>query len=585
MKYWTECNFIEKKTIGKKKNSLYDNNIFTFDIETSSLFMLNNKIYSTSEYLKLDKKEQEEAEFFAIMYIWQFSINDVVYYGRTWEELKQFIKNLDSIIPEKKFVFVHNLSFEFQFLKSFFNIKNMFARKARKPISFELADYNFEFRCSYFMSNCALKQLPKIFNLTDKKLVGDLDYSLIRTPATKITAKELKYCENDCLIVYEYIQKELEEYGTVKKIPRTSTGHVRRELFERIQNDYSYKNKVKKAINIDTHVYNLLVEAFMGGFTHANYMYTDKIIKNVDSWDFTSSYPYVLVTHKYPATEFKKCNLKNENDMISSFAYLLVVKFKNLKSRYYNNFLSQSRCRNIIKAKYDNGRIIEAEELEITLTDVDFKLLLLAYDTEYEIIESYYSVYNYLPETFIEFVLEKYVNKTKLKGLESKKVEYAKEKNKFNALYGMSVTNMIKDNVYFENDKDWYEEKISNEEIIELLEKEKKKAFLSFAYGVWVTAYARNNLIKNVMKLDTFVIYCDTDSMKLAENYDKNVILDYNNFVEKKINRVAKVLDIDVNKFMPTDQKGNKRMLGVFDFDGHYDEFITQRCKKICNKK
>ena len=149
---------------------------------------------------------------------------------------------------------------------------------------------------------------------------------------------------------------------------------------------------------------------------------------------------------------------------------------------------------------------------------------------------------------------------------------------------GMSVTNMIKDNVYFENDKDWYEEKISNEEIIELLEKEKKKSFLSFAYGVWVTAYARNNLIKNVMKLDTFVIYCDTDSMKLAENYDKNIILDYNNFVEQKINRVAKVLDIDINKFMPVDQKGNKKMLGVFDFDGHYDEFITQRSKKICNK-
>ena len=584
MKYWTEFYFIEKKTVGKKQNSLYDNNIFTFDIETSSLFRLNNKIYSTSEYLKLDKKEQEEAEFFAIMYIWQFSINETVYYGRTWEEFKQFIKNLDKVIPEKKFVFVHNLSFEFQFLKSFFKIKNMFARKARKPISFELADYNFEFRCSYFMSNCALKQLPKIFNLTEKKLVGDLDYSLIRTPLTKITAKELKYCENDCLIVYEYIQKEMEEYGTVKKIPRTSTGHVRRELFERIQNDYSYKNKVKKAINTDTHVYNLLVEAFMGGFTHANYMYTDKIIKNVDSWDFTSSYPYVLVTHKYPSTEFKKCNLKNEKDMISNFAYLLVVKFKNLKSRYYNNFLSQSRCRNIIKAKYDNGRIIEAQELEITLTDVDFKLLLLAYDTEYEIIESYYSVYNYLPKTFIEFVLEKYVNKTKLKGIESKKVEYAKEKNKFNALYGMSVTNMIKDNVYFENDKDWYEEKITNKEIIELLEKEKKKSFLSFAYGVWVTAYARNNLIKNVMKLDSFVIYCDTDSMKLAENYDKNVILDYNNFVEQKINRVAKVLNIDVNKFMPVDQKGNKRMLGVFDFDGHYDEFITQRCKKICNK-
>ena len=39
-----------------------------------------------------------------------------------------------------------------------------------------------------------------------------------------------------------------------------------------------------------------------------------------------------------------------------------------------------------------------------------------------------------------------------------------------------------------------------------MLEKEKKKSFLSFAYGVWVTAYARNNLLRNVLKLDKYVV-------------------------------------------------------------------------------
>ena len=165
MKYWTEFYFIEKKTVGKKQNSLYDNNIFTFDIETSSLFRLNNKIYSTSEYLKLDKKEQEEAEFFAIMYIWQFSINETVYYGRTWEEFKQFIKNLDKVIPEKKFVFVHNLSFEFQFLRNILKFKNVFARKSRKPLKFELEDLNFEFRCTLHMTNCKLEQLSSVYKI------------------------------------------------------------------------------------------------------------------------------------------------------------------------------------------------------------------------------------------------------------------------------------------------------------------------------------------------------------------------------------------------------------------------------------
>ena len=106
--------------------------------------------------------------------------------------------------------------------------------------------------------------------------------------------------------------------------------------------------------------------------------------------------------------------------------------------------------------KFDNGRIISADELEIVLTDVDFYFLLDSYKIEeYEIEESYYSIYDYLPKQFIEFVLEKYVNKTKYKNVEGMEVEYAKEKNKFNALYGMSVTNMIRDEVAYDNITDW----------------------------------------------------------------------------------------------------------------------------------
>ena len=59
-------------------------------------------------------------------------------------------------------------------------------------------------------------------------------------------------------------KKELEQYGTVKNIPLTSTGHVRRELKEEVQENWKYRNKVRKAVNIDGHIYNLLVECFAG---------------------------------------------------------------------------------------------------------------------------------------------------------------------------------------------------------------------------------------------------------------------------------------------------------------------------------
>lgn len=323
-----------------------------------------------------------------------------------------------------------------------------------------------------------------------------------------------------------------------------------------------------------------------GGYTHANYIYVNEILKNIESWDFTSSYPYILVSHQFPSSEFRECNIKSASQMMKRFAYILVVEFKNIKCKYYNNFISQSKCSKIVKGVYDNGRIIEAESITITLTDVDFYFILDTYKYDsYEIKESYYSLYDYLPKQFIEFVLEKYVNKTAYKNVEGKEVEYAKEKNKFNALYGMSVTNMIRDEVIYDNELDWSERELDNAEIIEKLNEEKKKAFLSFAYGVWVTAFARSNLLKNVIQLDEYVVYCDTDSMKLKEGYNKKVIEDYNKFVINKLKYVSKLLNIPYEKFSPKDSKGEKHILGVFDNDGKYDEFITQGAKKYAYTK
>lgn len=521
MIYWNEYQGHKLDIKGKRK--LYDNNIYTFDIETTSYLILNEKQLNTDKYLNLSKKEQEECKFYSCMYIWMFSINDIVYYGRTWEELYNFFNRIEIFTASyniKKIVYVHNLSFEFQFLRNIFNFKNVMARKSHKVMKCEIYEFNFEFRCSYYMTNLKLEKIPSVYKLDVKKLTGNLDYNKIRHSSTKLTKKELEYCENDCLVIYEYIKKELETYETTKNTPLTSTGHVRRELKEYIKDNWHYKNKVKNAINTDGHVYNLLIEAFAGGYTHANWIYTDEIIKNVVSFDFTSSYPYVMTTHKFPMSEFKKCNIEKAEQMINSFAYLINVRFFNIKCKYYNNFISQNKCTRIKGAKYDNGRIIFAQELEIILTDVDFKFLLKSYKMEkYEILECYFARYDYLPKEFIDFILQKYVKKTEYKDVKGKEVEYALEKAKFNSLYGMSVTNNIKDDVIFDNDLGWNEIPIGNERILKELEKEKKQCFLSFAWGVWVTAHARCNLLENVIKLDEFVIYCDTDSLKLKERF------------------------------------------------------------------
>lgn len=583
MLYWTNYKGHQKDIKGKRKK--IDNTVYTFDIETTSYLILNGKQLQAIDYLKLSKEDREKCEYRACMYIWMFSINDVVYYGRYWDEFKMFLSEIDLNVPERKIIFVHNLAFEFQFLKSVFHFQEVTARKSHKVMTALMKDYNIMFKCSYIMSNCALKSLPDLYQLPVKKLEGDLDYNPIRHNETELTDKEMGYCENDCLVVYHYILYELATYERVDKIPTTSTGHVRRELMQLTLNDLGYKRIVRKSINTDPIVYNRLQSCFAGGYTHANWIYTDEIIKDVDSYDITSSYPYVLVSSKFPSKEFRRGNIKRREDMLKHFAYILVVRFRNIKCKYYNNFISASKCRKIKKAKYDNGRIIEAEEFETTITDIDFYFILDSYECEYEILESWWSLYNYLPKKFINFILDKYVAKTKYKNVEGKELDYQKEKGKFNALYGMSVTNTIRDNVVYKDDlEEWFEEELTNEEIEDKLQAEKKKAFLSFSYGVWVTAYARDNLLRRLIALDEYVLYADTDSLKLKRGYDKTVFEKYNKSVEERIRFVSKVLNIPFDKFAPEDVYNKKHLLGVFEYEGNYQEFITQGAKKYAVK-
>ena len=583
MIYYKEWIPHKSNILGKRKK--VDNTIYTFDIETTSYFILNEKQYNSLEYDNLTDKEKEDAIKRSCMYIWMLGINDTVYYGRTWEELRDFINNITKHVPEKKIMFIHNLAFEFQYLYSVFEMENVFARKSHKVIKCELKNYNFELRCTYFMSNAKLEKLPSIYNLPVEKKVGDLDYTKIRHSETLLTDKELGYCEYDCLVLYHYIKRELETYIQVDKIPITSTGHVRQELKELTKKDYSYKARIRKSVNTDPHIYNLLVASFQGGYTHANWIYADDVLSNLDSYDETSAYPYVMVAYKFPSTEFKECKIEKYSDMLKNYAYILHIKFTNIKSKYYNNFISASKCINLRGAKYDNGRLISATSFEMIITDVDFKLYIESYNFEYEIVESYYSVYAYLPIKFINFILDKYVIKTKYKGVKEKELEYNLEKQKFNALYGMTVTNNIKDEVEFNNNI-WSEKELSNDEIIEKLLDEKKQGFLSFSYGVWVTAYARYNLLKNVMKLDEYCVYCDTDSMKLLSGYDKKIIENYNRTVRNRIEFTSRKLGIPLEKFSPKDSKGKEHMLGLFELEKEdyqqysYKEFITQGAKK-----
>lgn len=568
-------------SFGKRKKIV--DCIFSLDLETTSMLSYNGKIYPACEYVNFKEKEKKDIEYLSCFYLGMVGINDEVFYFRKFDELDLFFSQLDKKFKGKKIFFIHNLSFDFQFLSGYFEIKSVFARTKRKLIYCVLEKYNIEFRCTYFMSHDNLDHLAKSYKLHIKKLVGDLDYSLLRSPETLITENELAYGENDILIIYYYIDYLLKKFPqyNLQSLPKTKTGFVRKDLKKRIDHDYEYFWKTKKAVNADPHIYNLLLENMQGGYTHSNFMKTDKIISDVTSYDFTSSYPYVMCAYKFPMSEFKECYVNDLENLLPCFAYIFRIKFTKIKSILQNRFISKSKCRNIYNSYDDNGRIFYADSLEITLNDIDFEYIKKSYSWEkYEILEIHYAKYDFLPIQIVNFILEKYINKTKLKNVEGEEVSYLLEKNDFNSIFGMCLTNTIRNHVIYDNYELWDEKPMSNDEILKELNKQKNKPFLSFAWGNWILSIARNNLLQCIIEADESVCYCDTDSMKVTSDFDLKIVENYNKKVIERLKNVSIIREIDFEKFKPKDIKGIDHMLGVFDKDAEYSKFKTLGAKK-----
>ena len=138
------------------------------------------------------------------------------------------------------------------------------------------------------------------------KLVGDLDYSLIRHSETELSDTELQYCINDVLVISAYIKEQIEKEKYIHKIPLTCTGYCRRfvrknclygPVFKNWRRQFRNYHNFMKGLQITSlSEYEQLKRAFQGGFTHAGMAWSNLTIRNVDHVDFTSSYPYVLLS-------------------------------------------------------------------------------------------------------------------------------------------------------------------------------------------------------------------------------------------------------------------------------------------------
>ena len=575
----------EIKEIKTNKKVTYLNIESAFDIETTS-------------YISNGEKS-------AFMYIWMFGmgLGKEIFYGRTWEEFLDLCERLQHYFGlnenRRLIIYIHNLGYEFQFMCKYFNWENVFAINERKPIK-ALCSYGIEFRDSYILSGYSLANTAK--NLTThkvRKMEGDLDYSLIRHQSTQLTEKELGYCSNDIEIILAYINEQITQYEDITKIPLTNTGRVRKYVKDACyytnsnhrksnRGKYQRYRQIMTDLTLDKATYIQLKRAFMGGFTHSNPNHTGKTLENVSSIDLTSSYPTVMLADKFPMSRAKVLNITKVEELkkaMSLYCLVFDLKLEGLRNTLkYESYISESKCFKMVKPVINNGRVYDAEMIQTTITDVDFNIIEKVYEWDKISIANVRGfVKAYLPKSIIESILNLYQDKTTLKGVEGKEVEYLLSKGMLNSVYGMCVTDVVKDEHVF-NDT-WGIERVDVDEKIDEYNKSKNR-FLFYPWGIWVTAYARRNLWTAILNIGDDYIYSDTDSIKML-NFDshKEYVEKYNKHIGKKLADMMEHYKLNVELLAPKTIQGKAKPLGIWEFEGNYSHFKTLGAKRYLVKE
>ena len=486
---------------------------------------------------------------------------------REWDRLHKFLTYISNSFRKKIMCFVHNLSFEFDFLiKNISKPKKFLCNSSHSVICATLEDFNIEFRCTYQLSRLPLWKIGEMYNFP--KLEDD--YCNIY-PYEDVPEKKWEYCERDCDILCPYILDEVKTYKMLAYLPYTSTGKVRKEL------KWKLSDCTDKEWDLmpNEDCFNALNKTFRGAITMSNPRFTNKLIKSkVRSFDEKSKYPSIMLCKEFPYTIEKVLDFDNNTYKQYKF-WIGKVRLTNIYSKFDWGVMSSNTCEyvDLFNADIFNGKIINCGLVEIFITNVDLELFKSVYHIEkIEFLEFYKcEKYGRLPEPFIElikmFAEPKYILGKELKEIvkiygensdeyREKNKEYMDSKAKLNGIYGMMVQKLTSPEYYIDENYIWHERENEYKCI------KGKHLNRNFLFGIFITAYSRYDLVINIIHNCPYnFVYCDTDSIKYID--------------------MGKDFE-DLNDDIPEYLQEFKYLKGFnkFEEEDFYTEFITYGAKK-----
>ncbi len=560
-------NIMYLRRAGHADNDSYNDCIIMFDTETSKSRVSNEPV-------------ENYVVAFSIS-IRAYDTNIVTLYGNTPTELVKTMTRIHrSMKGDKTIFYCHNLAYDYVFVRKFMFERwgtpvKMLATKPHYPICIEFNN-GIILKDSLILSQRSLEKWANDMDVEHKKAVGSWDYNMIRTQNHKFTPDELHYIENDTLAGVECINALMNTLNKrIYAMPYTATGIPREEVRKRGKKNRA-KETFSRVVPKDYNQQIKLEAVYHGGYTHANRHYVNQTIEDdILALDFTSSYPYVMLSERYPATEFKPFrNCSIDEILKSADKYAFMFKLILINPRLKDDSvpmpaLQYSKCVKDINSCIDNGRILCANYIEIYLNEIDLAVIQEQYTyTGGACVEVEYSVKEYLPRWFTDYVYECFTAKTMLKG--GNPVDYSIAKAKVNSLYGMCVQKPCKDNIqenYLTGEytidkvdfKEAYEKYLNN-----------RNSILLYSTGVWVTSYAMRNLF-TLGKCCGLWLYSDTDSC-YGKEWDMKAVEAYNEGCK------AKLL---ANGYGAVIRDGKEYWLGVVDDEKH-DKFRTLGAKRYC---
>lgn len=546
-------------------------------------------IMADTETSKKKKGEENHVVAFTVS-IGVMEKNIVTLWGHKPSELIECFKLImQNIKADKEIIYFHNMPYDFVFIRKFLfkdfgTPENQLNVKSHYPINIEFEN-GLILRDSLILAQRSLEKWGKDLNIEHQKAVGKWNYNKYRNQHEEFSSDEIEYIEHDTLAGIECLRalaKTLNKRSY--QLPFTATGIPREEVRRIGKKNQAHKKYLKQVLNFEQFL--KMESAYHGGFCHANRdlvnftLTSDLMGSNIEGYDFTSSYPFVLLSEKYPSENFHsiECDVDFIVRNMEQYAFMFRIDIDTpvVKDMNISMPCLQFSKMETLDAICDNGRILIAKRCSGYITEQDLIVILSQYRyksitiSECEVAEK-----DYLPRWFTDYVYQLYKYKCELKYSDDK-VAYALAKARLNSLYGLCVQKPVKETIE-ENYQTGEYSIMEGQDLEQLYNDTIKKVnqMLPYQWGVWCTAYAFKNLFTLGACAGTW-IYSDTDSC-YGVNWNKELVNQYNENCKQKLLK---------NNYGAVIYEGKEFWLGLATLDSEsvYTEFRVMGAKRYCGR-